>query len=159
MLLALYGMGDAHGHGNLHVDAHATVVGLSLGKTERRRGESAEELMLTLDNGKDVLLPLTDSEELLEYDICGKRHVGDMDVVITGCEGEDRSITIGGHGSWEYTAETNEFRRVSIDDDTCDSTYPPEADQDAVAMVNAANDMVAEGESFETATDQLVEYD
>merc|ERR1719510_917781 len=115
----------------------------------RRAEEPAvEALELSLSNGEDVVLDLTESEELKGYGICGSHHVGTHDVTVTGCDGEDRSITIGGHGSWEYEASSATFRRVDVEDvvNDCGSVEPPEDDEAAMAMKAAKAEMMANGE-------------
>merc|ERR1719510_1959482 len=87
------------------------VVALKFGGDERRRADGKEEMTVTLANGDEVVVPLTEFEELLQPS-CGSYHNGEIDMVVTGCYGENRSVTIGGQGSWDYDAETDVFRRA-----------------------------------------------
>merc|ERR1719189_2685634 len=115
----------------------------------RRAEEPAvEAIELSLSNGEDIALDLTESEELKLHGICGSHHVGTHDVMVTGCEGEDRSITIGGHGSWEYEAASATFRRVDEEDvlQDCGSVEPPAADEDATAQKAAMAEIRVNGE-------------
>merc|ERR550539_2253557 len=115
----------------------------------RRAEEPAmEALELSLSNGEDITLDLTESEHLKVHGICGSHHVGTHDVMVTGCEGEDRSITIGGHGSWEYEAKSAMFRRVDEEDvlEDCGSVEPPAEDEDAMAQKAAIAEMMVNGE-------------
>merc|ERR1719245_740843 len=115
----------------------------------RRAGQPpVEDLELTLSNGDELVLSLTESEDLRRMGVCGSHHVGTHEVVVTGCEGEDRSITIGGHGSWDFEASSSTFRRVDEDDvlNGCSSNMPPNDDEDTMAMKEAMKDMIANGE-------------
>merc|ERR1719245_117500 len=102
-------------------------------------------MTLKLANGNDIVLPLRRSESLAKHGACASYHEGSLDVMVTGCEGNDRSVTIGGQGSWEYEASTGVIRRIEDDENGCTSMEPPEDDTDFVMMRAIVDDLEAQG--------------
>merc|ERR1719245_2561758 len=102
-------------------------------------------MTLKLANGEDIVLPLRRSEALAKHGACASYHEGSLDVMVTGCEGNDRAITIGGRGSWEYEASTGVTRRIEDAEDGCTSMEPPEDDADFVMMRAIVDDLEAQG--------------
>jgi len=115
-----------HGHGH--------VVGIRFGPTthsrhtlERRRADDKEEMTVAFDDGEEMMVALTDSTDPALTSCCAKYYnQGDMDIVVSGCEGKDRSVSIGGEGSWTYDASTGETTQAEIGKEACKAMKLPE---------------------------------
>merc|ERR1719204_2220326 len=105
-------------------------------------------MTLSLANGEEMVISMTDSTDPMLNACCAKYYKsGDMDVVMTGCEGQDRSVTIGGQGSWSYKASTNALTKVKDAQEGCSGAEPPEEGEFKM-MKAALEDIQAAGNAF-----------
>merc|ERR1719323_1078388 len=86
---------------------------------------------------------------------------GNMDVVVTGCDG-DRSVTIGGKGSWMYDASTDDFTQVQLADGSCNAEKPPEdmgPDMKPLEVDESVPDIARNTQNAEFLTEVQYYYD